>query len=120
MTHFDYVSPAELFFSRRKPRTARAVTYLRFATTAEAIRYAVEELPAAAFPGTYLEANEERFDSGAIRSLYDADETRLPGHRRRLTISWLRDCASPPRRALEHDPEKWVPVFGTDHAQSIN
>jgi hypothetical protein len=22
--------------------------------------------------------------------------------------------------ALEHDPEKWVPVFGKDHAQTIN
>jgi len=77
MTHFDYASPAELFFSRRKLRTARGVTYLRFATAAEAIRYAVEELPAAAFPGTYLEVNEERFDSGAIRRLYDADDYPL-------------------------------------------
>jgi hypothetical protein len=77
MTRFDYASPAELFFSRRKLRTARGVTYLRFATAAEAIRYAVEELPAAAFPGTYLEVNEERFDSGAIRRLYDADEYPL-------------------------------------------
>ena len=78
MARFDYASPAELFFSRRKPRTARGVTYLRFATAAEAIRYAVEELPAAAFPGTYLEVNEERFDSGAIRRLYDADEYPVP------------------------------------------
>src|SRR5262245_16016642 len=23
------------------------------------------------------------------------------------------------KRALEHDPEKWVPVFGKDHAPSI-
>ena len=21
---------------------------------------------------------------------------------------------------LEHDPEKWIPVFGKDHAQTIN
>ena len=77
MGHFDYASPAELFFSRRKLRTARGVTYLRFTTAAEAIRYAVEQLPAAAFPGTYLEVNEERFDSGAIRRLYDADEYPL-------------------------------------------
>jgi hypothetical protein len=78
MDRFDYASPAELFFSRRKLRTARGVTYLRFATAAEAIRHAVEELPAAAFPGTYLEVNEERFDSGAIRRLYDAPEYPVP------------------------------------------
>jgi hypothetical protein len=23
------------------------------------------------------------------------------------------------RRPLEHDPEKWIPVFGKDHAQRI-
>jgi hypothetical protein len=73
MARFDYDSPAELFPSRRNLRTTR-VTYRRFATAAEAIRYAVEVLPAAAFLGTYLEVNEQRFDSGEIRRLYDAPE----------------------------------------------
>jgi hypothetical protein len=73
MARFDYDCSAELFPSRRNLRTTR-VTYRRFATAAEAIRYAVEVLPAGAFLGTYLEVNEERFDSGAIRRLYDAPE----------------------------------------------
>lgn len=73
MARFDYDSPAELFPSRRNLRTTR-VTYRRFATAADAIRYAVEMLPATAFLGTYLEVNEQRFDSGAIRRLYDAPE----------------------------------------------
>ena len=77
MACFDYATPAELFSARPGPRRARAVTYLRFATAAEAIRYAVEELPAVAFPGTYLEVNEERFDSAAIRRLYEAAEYPL-------------------------------------------
>jgi hypothetical protein len=76
MTRFDYASPAELFPSRRKLRTTRT-TYMRFATAAEAIRYAIEVLPAGAFLGTYLEVNEERFDSGAIRRLYEAAEYPL-------------------------------------------
>jgi hypothetical protein len=31
-------------------------------------------------------------------------------------------CADPPYdcgQALAHDPEKWVPVFGKDHAPTI-
>jgi len=73
MARFDYNSPAELFPSRRKLRTTR-MSYMRFTTAAEAIRHAIEVLPAGAFLGTYLEVNEERFDSGAIRRLYDAPE----------------------------------------------
>ena len=38
---FDYSSPAELFLSKRR---GRHTDYRRFATPAEAIRYAVEEL----------------------------------------------------------------------------
>jgi hypothetical protein len=40
---FDYSSPAELYLSR--PR-GRHTDYRRFATAAQAIRYAVEELRA--------------------------------------------------------------------------
>ena len=38
---FDYSSPAELYLSRRR---GRHTDYRRFATAAEAIHYAVEEL----------------------------------------------------------------------------
>jgi hypothetical protein len=76
MSLFDYDAAAELFPSRRKFRTTRAA-YMRFATAAEAIRYAVEELPQQAFLGTILEVNEERLDSGGIRRLYDAPEYPL-------------------------------------------
>ena len=40
---FDYSSPAELYLSRRR---GRHTDYRRFATAAEAIHYAVEELRA--------------------------------------------------------------------------
>src|SRR3990167_5763843 len=29
-------------------------------------------------------------------------------------------CVNERRRELEHDPEKWEPVFGKDHAQTIS
>ena len=51
---FDYNSPAELYLSRRR---GRHTDYRRFATAAEAIRYAVEELRARrpSAPGCRLE-----------------------------------------------------------------
>jgi hypothetical protein len=81
MAFFDYGASAELFpgrqKTRQKTRMIGAVTYKRFAAAAEAIRYAVEVLPASSFLGAFLEANEERFDSKGIRRLYDSAEYPL-------------------------------------------
>jgi hypothetical protein len=52
MACFDYGAAAELFPRRQRTRTMGAVTYMRFAASAEAIRYAVEEIPASSFRGT--------------------------------------------------------------------
>src|SRR5262244_182552 len=43
---FDYGIPAELFMGKRKGGARQPLRYRRFATAAEAIRFAVEELPA--------------------------------------------------------------------------
>ena len=56
MACFDYGAAAELFPRRQRTRTMGAVTYMRFAAAAEAIRYAVEEIPANSFRGGFLEA----------------------------------------------------------------
>jgi len=77
MEFFDYDTSAELFPGRQRTRMTGAVTYKRFAVAAEAIRHAVEVLPATSFLGAYLEANEERFDSQRIRELYDSAEYPL-------------------------------------------
>jgi hypothetical protein len=81
MACFDYGAAAELFPSRQRTRAIGAVTYMRFAAAAEAIRYAVEEIPANSLRGAFLEVNEERFDSNEIRRLYESVEyplTRQP------------------------------------------
>ena len=52
--------------------------YLRFVTAADAIRYAVEVIPAKYFVGTFLEASGERFDCKGIRRLYDSFAYPLP------------------------------------------
>jgi hypothetical protein len=77
MASFDYGAAAELFPGRHKTRMIGAVTYKRFAAAGEAIRYAVEVLPASSFLGAFLEVNEERFDSKAIRQLYESVEYPL-------------------------------------------
>jgi len=67
---FDYKAPAELFPTRSKTRTGN-LRYKRFDTAAEALRFAVEEIPAPALMGAYLEVDEARFGTQEIRYLYE-------------------------------------------------
>ena len=67
---FDYGASAELFPSRSK-KIRGQVTYKRFDTAAEAIRFAVEDLPAPALLGAYLEVDEARFGLHEIHYLYE-------------------------------------------------
>lgn len=69
MDAFDYSAPAELFPSRNN-KIAKKVKYRRFDNAAEAIRYAVEELPEALLLGAYIEINERRFGHQDIRAIY--------------------------------------------------
>lgn len=74
---FDYAASAELFMPKRKPGARQAVSYRRFATAAEAIRFAVEEFPAMRSLGAWMRVGDDRFDSDDIQRLYGA--TAIPG-----------------------------------------
>ena len=67
---FDYSAPAELFLA--KPIKGSRTKYRRFATAAEAIRYAVEDLRTPRAFGVWLEVGDERFNSNEIQRLYEA------------------------------------------------
>ena len=67
---FDYGAPAELFPSRSKKGRGR-ITYKRFDTAAEAIRFAVEDVPPPALLGAYLEVDEARYCLYEIQYLYE-------------------------------------------------
>ena len=71
---FDYSAPGEMFmtYNRRHP-----LTYRRFTTAAEAIRFAIEEFPQSLLVGVVMEVNEERFDHRKIRELYEGENYPL-------------------------------------------
>jgi hypothetical protein len=86
MAAFDYGTVAQLFptrseaesFPTRSRKLGRGlVGYRRFARAADAIRFAIEELPAGLLPEACLEVDAEIFDRDAIQRLYDSDNYPL-------------------------------------------
>lgn len=75
---FDYNAEAELFPTRSlKTKDKPPFGYKRFTVAAEAIRFAIEELPPHLLLGAWLEVDEERFDGNGIRNLYESTEYPL-------------------------------------------
>ena len=74
---FDYGVPAELFIAKRKAGARQPLSYRRFATAAEAIRFAVEELPAVSAWGAWMQVGDKRFNADDIQRLYQSDDFPL-------------------------------------------
>jgi hypothetical protein len=80
MAVFDYSTEAELSptasevgaVTTRSRRMRQPIGYGRFARAADAIRFAIEELPPELLPATQLKVAEERFDGDGIRRLYES------------------------------------------------
>jgi hypothetical protein len=57
---FDYGAPAELFMAKRKGGSRQPLGYRRFATAAEAIRFAIEDFPTMRTLGAWMHGGGRR------------------------------------------------------------
>lgn len=70
---FDYSTAGELNSNNKRRFGRRPLGYRRFACAADAIRFAIEEMPPQLLVSACLEVDEVRFDSEGIRRLYESD-----------------------------------------------
>ena len=77
MSEFDYNAAAELFATRKQLPRRQPFGYKRFEQAADAIRFAIEELPPESLLGAFLEVDERRYSSDDIRRLYESTEYPL-------------------------------------------
>src|ERR1700741_1369075 len=74
---FNFNTSADLFPAAIRKKKRAGFAYRRFGTAAEAVRFAIEELPADSLNGAYLQVDEARFDQVGIRSLYESQDFPL-------------------------------------------
>ncbi len=76
MDKFNYDAPAELYPGRNR-KSVKKISYRRFETAADAIRFAIEELPEPLLLGAFIEIDEQRFGGKEIRALYESEQYPL-------------------------------------------
>ena len=77
MRQFNFNTSAELFPAAIRKKKRAGFTYRRFGTAAEAVQFAMEQLPTDSLNGAYLQVEEARFDQNGIRTLYDSADFPL-------------------------------------------
>jgi hypothetical protein len=83
MAEFDYNAAAELFPTRRRLPRREPFGYKRFEQAAQAIRFAIEDLPPECLVGAFLEVDEQRYGHDDIRRLYESAEYPLERRQQR-------------------------------------
>jgi len=81
MAAFNYNTEAELFPAAIRKKKRAGFAYRRFPTAAEAVQFAIEQLPADSLNGAYLQVDEARFDQSGIRTLYESEAFPLERNR---------------------------------------
>lgn len=81
MEQFDFEAPADVFAGGGRGGRGRPMQYRRFHTGAEALRHAIEDLPADLQFGAVVEMDGVRFGATEIRGLYDSTAYPLPRRR---------------------------------------
>jgi len=77
MIEFDYTAAAELFATRKRIPRRQPLGYKRFPQAAQAIRFAIEDLPPELLTGVFLEVEEQRYTGDGIRRLYESADYPL-------------------------------------------
>ena len=77
MSEFDFSAPADVYMTTARGAQRRPLTYRRFDSAAEAIRFAIEDLGQDVQRGTVMEVDGDRFPLIDIRALYDSDSYPL-------------------------------------------
>ena len=101
MAVVNYNSEAELFPPTSRNFSRGSVGYKRFKSAAEAIRFAMEELPSRLLVGAYLEVADERFDGEGIRLLYESEAYPLKRCRKGAGRAEMSRNSSAARRNAE-------------------
>jgi hypothetical protein len=85
MMTFDYTASAELFMPKKgKAGLHQPLSYRRFASAAEAIRFAVEDFPAIQTLRAWMRVGDDRFNGDDIRRLYESKSYPRRRRMRRL------------------------------------